>query len=158
MQTLETVIIWCICPVFTVVMTMQELSVLEWACFKPVHEASTFLDKWNCLKVHLLWQALKRVHKNWSATGEVTTTHRAQVLSLWNPRARPWCRLVLFLCKCVTFRMCNRCYPLWPPVGQLLKNSNSTTWHRCSFQSVTKHIGPYTVLLPWGKSELNICT
>lgn len=37
------------------------------------------------------------------------------------------------------------------------KNDNNTR-HWCSFQSVIKCVGPYLVLLPSRKSELNLCT
>lgn len=52
MQTLKAVITWCVCPVLTVVMTMQELSMLQSACFniytKPIHLGGKKI--WKCFK------------------------------------------------------------------------------------------------------------
>lgn len=152
MQTLNAVVTWCVCPVFTVVMTMQELSVLEWACFKTVHEAKYMFGKVKMSESASVMAGFRESACELAGVTEVPTAERTGWKRI-TPRARPRCRLVPCVWKCATSGR---------SIGATLCDHPRVSCCRtitardiAAVVRVSLVCRSSTVLVPQGKSELN---
>lgn len=93
MQTLKAVFTWCVCPLFTVVMTMQDLSMLEWACFNVYIKPIRFGGKNEILRASVMAGYKKIAWKLVRIIGNGIVTRDNWLKSLFknNPRAMALC-------------------------------------------------------------------
>lgn len=156
MQTLKAVLTWCVCPVLTVVMTMQELSMLQWSCFdismKPIHFGGLNIWKWfkcichgrlqpDCIKTAQNNQKCPFYHKRHPV--QIGAYKPEGIQGLWHC-VDVSCTPPSMLPSGCVFGAIN--------CGHPVVTRCKTKINQCSFQMalscITESRGSYTVLLP----------